>query len=101
MTFKLGYKPEKFTFEVSPGSDFFGGLEREDGTDWPAGSQVELEVVGGESFDAALTGAVASWVIDETKVDEIIALKPKKIRIWYIEGETRLVWAIGSLAVSK
>lgn len=101
MTFTLGYKPEKFKLDLSPGSDFFAGLERDDDTDWPDGSEVTLEVVGGESFPADLAGPVASWEIDEVQVDEIIDLKPKKIKLWYVEGTTRLLWGIGTLVVTK
>lgn len=100
MTFTLGYKPEKFKVEMSANSDFTAALVRSNGTDWPAGSTLSLSFEGGQDFAAALDGTTATWLIDEADVNALIAIKPKSVKLWYVEGSTRLLWAIGSLTVT-
>lgn len=100
MSFTLGYTPEKFKLALTAGSDFFSALTRSDGASWPDGTQLVLEFDTGASWPAALSGATATWDIDQDVVDAVIAARPRKVRLWYVDGETRLLWAQGAPAVS-
>lgn len=98
MAFTLGFAPEKFDVDVSAGADFYSSLRRKDGTDWAATAQVILDFgVGINPWVATLTGPVATWDIDQAVVDAVIAAKPKKVRLWYVDGGTRLLWGSGAL----
>jgi len=101
MAFTLGSAPEKFKVVVSAGSDFFSALTRSDGQPWPDGAELIIDFGdAAPAWHAALAGATATWAVDEADVDALIAAKPKKVRLFYVDGDTRLLWAQGALAVS-
>lgn len=99
MTFTLGYTPEKFRLVITAGSDFYAPLTRSDGVPWPAGCQLVLDFDNGTTWPATLQGANATWDVDQDDVDALIATRPRKVRLWYVEGETRLLWAQGAPVV--
>lgn len=100
MTFTLGYTPEKFKLIVASGSDFFSSLRRSDDTDWPESSLVTLDFGNEMQWDATLDGPTATWDVDQAEVAAVIAAKPKKVRLWYVDGEVRLLWASGVLVAT-
>lgn len=109
MTFTLGFAPENFSVLLSAGSDFVAALRRSDNTAWPAGITLTLDfgaVTNPATPDAdpvpvqwaaTLNGPTATWDVDETQV--ALALLATKVRLWYVEGETRLLWASGAVKV--
>lgn len=100
MTFTLGYTPEKFKLVLAAGADFFSALTRSDGQPWPVGSELILDFAGAApSWTATLSGATATWDVDQADVDALIAARPRKVRLFYVDGEARLLWAVGALDV--
>lgn len=100
MTFTLGYTPEKFKVIVAAGADFYAALTRSDDTDWPASSVLTLDFGEGTLWEATLSGATAQWNVDQVDVDVLIARRPRGVKLWYVDGATRLLWAHGSLVTS-
>lgn len=100
MSFTLGFTPEKFKLVVAAGSDFYASLVRSDGNDWSDSAELILDFADGATWTADLSGATATWDVDQDDVDVVIALKPKKVRLWYVDGETRTLWAQGSLVAT-
>lgn len=104
MAFALGTQPEKLTIQLSPRSDFVAVIQRSDGQDWAAGTEVFLEfetTTDPISWPATISGTDASWNVDEADVDTLIATRPRKARLWYVEGEVRLLWAAGGVKVAS
>lgn len=104
-TLSLGKKPLALEVNLYTEADFVDGLQRDDGTDWPAGSQLYLRIfltVGDPvKWDADLEGTVASWNIDKADVMAAIAGKPKSAQLWFIDGEADLLWGRGKVQVDK
>lgn len=100
MTFTLGYAPEKFKLTVTAGADFFQALTRSDDVPWSSTAELILDFDNAApAWHATLSGATATWDVDQTEVDALIAARPRKVRLYYVDGETRLVWGVGALDV--
>lgn len=96
MTFTLGRAPEKLRVVVSADGDFISGIRRADGTDWPVGTSLILDF-GGTEWPSVNTADLALWSVDAAQVDALIAARPRRAQLWFVDGETRLLWASGSL----
>lgn len=98
-TLTLGAVPATLTLVLSRDADFVASLTRADGTSFPVGSAVYLEVDGGAPLAGTVTGPTVSWDIDEAAVALIIAAKPKQARLYYELDTTRMLWALGPVVV--
>lgn len=101
MAFTLGSAPDTLKVVLVKGADFVSTLTRKDGTDWPVDTEVVLEfkTTSPVSWSATLTGSSAMWNVDQADVDALIAAKPRSVKLWYVEGEVRLLWAQGDLDI--
>lgn len=99
MTFTMGYAPQDFLVVLAHGSDFATSLRRTDGADWPTGLAVSIDFSTGESWAAQVDGSLISWSVDAAVVDAVIAAAPDAVRLWYVDGLTRLLWARGKVSV--
>lgn len=98
MTFTLGQAPEKLTVVLVAGADFVSSLDRSDGEPWP---DVEISLDFGTAvWPATLDGASARWNVDQADVDALLATRPRSVRLWYVDGPTRLLWAQGAIKQS-
>lgn len=101
----LGTLPQTMNLVLSAGSDFVASLVLEDEsgqqTPYPAGVAVSLELDGGDgapaTWTASIDGAVASWNVDEDLVDAALQADLTRLRLWYVDGATRLLWAKGAV----
>lgn len=97
--FTLGYAPQEFTVLLTPGADFVSGLTTRDGSPWPDGITVTLDLGTGHVWPATVSGASLSWDVDAALVDAALADNPPRARLWYALAETRLLWATGHVSV--
>jgi len=86
----LGAVPIPLTVHLSRGSDFSCVLHSNSG-DWPDSAEITLEV-GTETWTAELAGPDATFTVDQDDVDTAIAAGPRHVRLWYTDGELRLLW---------
>lgn len=100
MSFTMGYTPQECTVVLTPGADFVCTLSRVDSQPWPAGLQLTLQL-GTHQWDAELSGDLATWVVDQELVDAALADDPQHARLWYVDGDTRLLWAAGRVQVQR
>lgn len=105
MAFTLGQAPDTLRVTLVGGADFVSSLRRKDGTPWPANSSLKLAFspTTGSVVEWAATfaNAVAIWDVDQVDVDALIALKPRVVRLWYSEGDLRLLWAQGDIDIRR
>jgi hypothetical protein len=87
------------TVVLSPGTDFVATLARSDGQSWPAGTAIQLQLDAQAPLTSTITGATVNFNIADTVVDAAIALSPKKAKLYYINGATKLLWAAGPVVV--
>lgn len=87
------------TVVLSPGTDFVATLARSDGVAWPAGTAIQLQLDAQSPLSASITGTTVSFDVSDTLVDAAIALNPKKAKLYYINGSTKLLWAAGPVVV--
>jgi hypothetical protein len=103
MPLELGSVPETLRVILVRGADFVSTLRRKDGSPWPVGSQIILEFqrAGAPSYEwaAATNGALAVWDVDQQDVDAVIAGRVRGVKLWYVEGGLRLLWAQGDIDV--
>lgn len=101
MSFTLGRAPEAFKLILVSNADFISGLRRTDGQDWSDTIEVTIEIetdpitrwVGGVSGD------LIEWNVDVAEVQPVYDQRPRKAKLWYIDGEIRLVWAEGAVVL--
>lgn len=98
MTFRLGYAPQDFLVLLTPGADFVASLRRTDEEPWPDGLVLTIDLGGPHQWVAELAGQEASWDVDAEAVDAALAASPSKARLWYTQGDTRLLWATGRVS---
>lgn len=98
MSVVLGSVPQTLKVVLVPGADFVSILRRQDGLNWPVADLI-LEFLTDPitEWTADIVGAVATWNIDQNDVDELLALKPRGVKLWYVEGDLRLLWAQGEV----
>lgn len=94
----LGYSPTQMRLLLTAGADFVTTLVSQDG-DWPATAAITIEV-GTATWTATLTGPEARFDVDQTEVDAVIAQTPRSFRLWYTDGEARLMWGRGPVLTS-
>lgn len=99
MTFTLGRAPDKFTLDLVDDADFITALRRSDGLDWPDTLVVTIELPTAVPTEWAgeLDGSRIRWNVDVTDVAPVIAERPKKVKLWYVDGAVRLLWASGTV----
>jgi len=99
MAFTLGHAPDRLNVILIAGSDFASSLKRKDGVAWPV---VEISLdFGSTEWPATVVDDVASWDVDQDDVDLLIAARPRGVKLWYVEGERRLLWAQGDVDVRR
>lgn len=98
--FTLGNAPHRMTLVLSSGADFVASLTRADGEPWPAGegNSVTIEVAD-VIWVGTPVGATITWDVDEADVTLVIAQKPKKARLFYTNGPTKVLWATGPVVI--
>lgn len=98
-TVRLGYSPTHMTLTLAEGGDFVTTLVSQDG-DWPATAVITIEV-GTAEWTATLVDNEARFSVDQVEVDAVIAESAKTFRLWYTDGDTRLLWGSGPVTVSR
>jgi hypothetical protein len=101
MTFTMGYAPQDFLVVLTPGADFVSALARPDEAAWDPGLRLTLDLGPDHQWDAELSGQTATWLVDSEDVDAALASNPSSARLWYVDGETRLLWAVGRVSVRR
>lgn len=103
MALVLGSTPEELRVTLVRGADFVSTLRRKDGSNWPAGSQVLLEFIKSTppnvEWSATISTSTVVWNVDQVEVDALIAVKARAVKLWYVEGGLRLLWAQGEIEV--
>jgi len=87
--------------QLAAEADFFATLVRNDGVTWPDGVTVEIAIDDNDPWPAVLNGPRAVWEVDETDVATVIEASPKKARLYYTEGDVRVLWASGPVVVTR
>lgn len=103
---QVGQQPADLTVRLTPGADLFATLRRDDGTSWQAGDTMWLEFVYGagvpvDRVDLVLDGTDARLEIDALVIDQLISKRPRKVKLWYENGATRLLWALGKAVTTR
>lgn len=98
MTLTFGYTPQELRVVLSRGASFSSSLRRSDGEAWPAGLQLSLDF-DGAVWPADLNGPVASWTRSADEVDAVLTAGPNTVRLWYVAGDRKLLWATGQVSV--
>jgi hypothetical protein len=100
-TIALGSAPLAVEVELSPGADFNCVLRNPNGN-WPAGIAVELRFAdtGATVWPATVVADEIRFSVDKAQVDTLIAGKPGKARLFYVDGSADLYWAGGKVKVN-
>ncbi len=99
MALTLGTKPESLKVLLNPGADLMFSI-RSVNSPWAVDVQLILEV-GTHRWTATIGGDLATWVIDQAEVDNVIAEDDLTARLWYVQPgltqaqEVRLLLARG------
>lgn len=99
MSVKLGYSPASMTLTLTEGGDFVTTLVSQDG-DWPVTAVISIEV-GAATWIATLSTNEARFNVDQIEVDAVVAEEPRSFSLWYVDGETRLLWGRGPVVVVR
>lgn len=94
---QLGFSPVSMTLALANSADFVTTLQSQDG-DFPTSAAISIEV-GTSTWTATIVGNEARFNVDQTEVDVVIAQSPRHFRLWYVDGETRLLWGSGTVLV--
>lgn len=98
MTITLGVKPESMGVRLDADADFITTLSTVDGTDWPATVSAELRFPeSGTVWPATLSGSELSWSVDKADVNTLLAQRPTTAVLFYLDGDTDIEWAKGSV----
>jgi hypothetical protein len=104
-TFELGNEPKKATLYLNAGADHTSTIQREGIEPWDPATDIYLEIEFADKSEAVATAVIdgtnAIITIDQDDVDAYIARRPRKVRVWYHLGETRLLWGLGEVRVTK
>lgn len=102
-TLALGKKALALEVSLYREADFVDSLQREDGTPWPVGSTLTLQITLGDnstvSWPATYAGDTARWNVDKVEVMAAINARPKAVRLWYVEDDADLLWGQGKVKV--
>ena len=97
MSFVLGTPPVPMTVVLPSDADFVSSMTSTTGS-WP-GTGVTLEILDRTgatiaSWDADISGAVASWDVPAATVAPVIAARPATARLHYYDTDgSDLLWA--------
>lgn len=102
MTFTLGRAPEKFNVVLVDDADFITALHRVDDSPWPTTlvATIEISTDPATMWEGTVDGAYIRWEVDAADVSTVRALRPKKAKLWYVDGGTRLLWASGTVTLA-
>jgi hypothetical protein len=95
----LGVVPKSMNLLLVPGADWVCNL-RSQGDPWPATAVITIEIAD-TVWTATISDTTATFNIDQTEVDAIIALGPTRFSLWYTDGPSRLPWATGPVRVHR
>lgn len=96
----LGFQALPAVFHLTKGSDFISSLQTEDGSDWPAGTHIAIEMADLATWPATISGPTATWAVDKADVDAVLAQLPPiaKARVTYTDDSgVFLVWYTGKV----
>ena len=93
MSIPFGFKPTNISVFLSKDGDFFTTLQNADGN-WSGTAQIELRF-GTTVWSSVISGEDAVFDIDSVQVNEVIASKVRNARLFYIDGDTEIVWGEG------
>jgi hypothetical protein len=93
--------PAVLTINLTKDADFIRLLETVEGEEFPAGCQIELrfrDSAGGALavWPATVTTTEAMWNVDKADVNDLIADEPASCRLFYVDGDIDLLWALAS-----
>lgn len=97
MAVKLGLTPEQLTVILTRDADFVAVMRRSDGTPWESGVELSLDFGTAGQWPATLTADKAEWQVDAAVVNTLLDARPRGVRLWYVNGTTKLLWASGSI----
>lgn len=97
MTFTLGNTPQDMVVQIAEGADFVSTIRRDDG-DWPDGIVIELRI-GDTTWPSTIVGDEARWNVDKDIVAPVLDNAFAPARLYYIDGDTELLWAKGGLDI--
>jgi hypothetical protein len=99
MSFNLGRAPERFTVTLVENADFIAALRRANGEDWPGTLQVSLVFNDTDetTWTATINGPQLLWNVDKVESDAVFAARPKKVTLWYVDGDVEISWAQGTV----
>jgi len=103
VTFTLGRTPDKFELVLSNDADFVSALRRPDTAGpWPLTLEATIEIATETptEWTATVDEQYLRWEVDEAEVATVIAARPKKAKLWYVDGTTRLLWATGTVKIA-
>ena len=98
MSITLGTTPENLTVVLTKDADFFTVLENADGN-WSGTAQIELRF-GDIVWSSTIAGADATFNIDADQVNDIITARIQRAKLFYIDGDTEICWALGDVEAS-
>lgn len=98
-TITLGMTPDRLKVILVADADFLASLRRKDDADWPQ-SQVILDF-GAIEWPATIQASTAVWNVNEDDVNALIEARPREVRLWYIEGDQRILWALGDVEIQR
>ena len=94
----LGFQPLYCTVHLTNGADFYQELRTQDGTDWPAGAVITLQIGPSTTWAATITGPSAGWDVDKTTVAGLGFKTPLSVRVTYSDNSgADLTWFIGDV----
>lgn len=93
----LGQIPDDLAITLVRGADFIASISTRDSSDWPDGLIVTVAFDDEDStvFTADVTGPTIAFDVDKAIVETLIDATPRLARLFYIDGDTDLLWAVG------
>lgn len=100
----LGAVPLSLKVNLTEGADFVQEIHTASGDPWPDGTEITLELYAQngtllETWPATIDADYARWNVDKADVDALIADKPKRAALLYVNGTADATWARGSVSV--
>jgi hypothetical protein len=101
----LGAVPKALLVNLVKDADFVQQFTRSDGSPWPAGAQLRLELTHPDAtattWEATLTDQTAVWNVDKAEVNDVILKRVRVARLRYIQDSLDLTWAQGDVEVTQ
>lgn len=85
---ELGFIPADLNVNLTPRADFVDALTTFDGSDWPAGTTITLQIDADPvvNWAATVDGPLASWNVDKAAVAALGVNTPLAARVLYSNG---------------